>query len=99
VEKLKCLVSSKGRKTFVDTEHELSLNKQCKALNISKSSLYYEPVKKFSSEEDLKLLNALNDIYSEFPYYSTRRLVTALANEGFNVGREPVSKQNKKVMI
>lgn len=30
VEKLQSLVSSKGRKTFVDTKHKLSLNKQCK---------------------------------------------------------------------
>ncbi len=90
VEKLNSLVSSKGRKTFVDSKHELSVNKQCKILNIAKSSLYYVPVKKFNSEEDLKLLNALNDIYSEFPYYGTRRLVTALANEGFNVGRKLV---------
>jgi len=88
--KLVSLVSSKGRKTFIDTEHKLSLNKQCKLLNIAKSTLYYESIKKFSSEEDLKMLNALNDIYSEFPYYGTRRLVTALANEGFNVGRKLV---------
>lgn len=88
VEKLRSLVSSKGRKTFVDTEHKLSLNKQCKVLNVSKSTLYYEPVKRFSSEEDIKMLNALNDIYSEFPYYGTRRLVTALGNEGFSVGRK-----------
>ena len=82
------MVSSKGRKTFVDTEHTLSLNKQCKILHIAKSTLYYEPVKKFSSKEDIEMLNTLNDIYSEFPYYGTRRLVTALANEGFNVGRK-----------
>ena len=88
VEKLQSLVSSKGRKTFVDTEHNLSLNKQCQLLNISKSTLYYEAVKRFSSEEDLKMLNTLNDIYSEFPYYGTRRLVTALGNEGFNLGRK-----------
>ncbi|MDQ7047408.1 MAG: IS3 family transposase [Sulfurovum sp.] len=88
VEKLQSLVSSKGRKTFVDTEHNLSLNKQCQLLNIAKSTLYYEAVKRFSSESDLKMLNALNDIYSEFPYYGTRRLVTALENEGFNVGRK-----------
>ena len=50
VEKLKSLVSSKGRKTFVDTKHKLSLNKQCKLLHIAKSTLYYEPVKKFSTE-------------------------------------------------
>ena len=88
VEKLQSLVSSKGRKTFVDTEHNLSLNKQCKVLSIAKSTLYYESVKRFSSESDLKMLNALNDIYSEFPYYGTRRLVTALGNEGFSVGRK-----------
>ncbi len=88
VEKLHSLVSSKTRKTFVDTELELSLNQQCKLLGIAKSTLYYTPVKRFSSEEDIKFLNALNDIHSEFPYYGTRRLVTALENEGFMAGRK-----------
>lgn len=86
--KLVSLVSFKGRKSFVDTKHKLSLNKQCKALNISKSTLYYEPVKRFSSDEDIKLLNLVNDIYSEFPYYGTRRMLTALENEGYRVGRK-----------
>jgi len=88
--KLESLVSSNTRKTFVDTKHDLSLNKQCKLLHIAKSTLYYEPVKKFSSDEDIKLLNMLNEIHSEFPYYGTRRLVTALENEGFKVGRKLV---------
>ena len=33
--KLVSLVSSKGRKTFVDTKLDLSLNKQCKLLHVS----------------------------------------------------------------
>ena len=86
--KLVSFVSSKARKTFVDTKLDISQNKQCKLLNISKSTLYYEPVKKFSSEDDIKLLNLVNDIYSEFPYYGTRRMLTALDNEGFKVGRK-----------
>jgi len=90
MEKLQSLVSSKSRKTFVDTKHNLSINKQCKLLQIAKSTLYYEPFKRFSSDWDLKFLNKLNDIYSEFPYYGTRRLVTALGNEGFHVGRKLV---------
>jgi len=88
VEKLRSLVSSKTRKTFTDTKHKLSLNKQCKLLHIAKSTLYYTPVKRFSSEWDIKLLNELNEIHSEFPYYGTRRLVTALENEGYWVGRK-----------
>ena len=86
--KLESLVSSKSRKTFVDSKHKLSINKQCKLLHIAKSTLYYEPVKKFSSDVDIKFLNLLNEIHSEFPYYGTRRLVTALENEGVNVGRK-----------
>jgi putative transposase len=86
--KLESLVSSKSRKTFVDSKHKLSINKQCKLLHIAKSTLYYEPVKKFSSDEDIKFLNLLNEIHSEFPYYGTRRLVTALENKGINVGRK-----------
>ena len=88
--KLESLVSSKSRRAFIDTELPISLNKQCKLLNISKSSLYYQPVKKFSSEGELELLNAINDIYSEFPYYGTRRIVTALQNMGINIGRKLV---------
>ena len=86
--KLVSLVSSKTRKKFVDTKHKLSVNKQCKLLYIAKSTLYYEPVKRFSSEWELKFLNALNEIHSEFPYYGTRRLVTALENESYFVGRK-----------
>jgi len=88
VEKLRSLVSSKTRKTFTDTKHKLSLNKQCKLLHIAKSTLYYAPVKRFSSDWEIKLLNKLNEIHSEFPYYGTRRLVTALENEGYRVGRK-----------
>ncbi len=51
--KLVNLASSKTRKTFIDNKLLISLNKQCQLLNISKSSLYYQPVKKFSSEGEL----------------------------------------------
>ena len=88
VEKLRSLVSSKSRKTFVDTKHKLSVNRQCALLHIAKSTLYYTPVKRFASEWEIKLLNTLNEIHSDFPYYGTRRLVTALENEGFWVGRK-----------
>ena len=88
VEKLLSLVSSKTRKKFLDTKHELSLNQQCKILHIAKSTLYYEPIKRFSTEWDIKFLNELNEIHSDFPYYGTRRLVTALENEGYWVGRK-----------
>ena len=69
VEKLKSLASSKERKTLLDSKHKLSQNKQCQLLRVSKSSLYYTPTKPFSSGKDLKVLDAINNIYSDFPSY------------------------------
>lgn len=45
-------------------------------------------LKRFSTEWDIKFLNELNEIHSDFSYYGTRRLVTALENEGYWVGRK-----------
>jgi len=90
--KLVSLASSKERKALVDSKLEISITKQCKLLKIGKSSLYYKAVKIFSSETELKLLNAINDIYSEFPSYGYRRVQAQLVRDGFNVGRKLVRK-------
>ena len=37
-----------------------SLNKQLKLLSVSKTAHYYTPVNKFSSDEDIKLLNMID---------------------------------------
>ncbi len=49
--KLVSLASSKERKTLLDTKLNLSINKQCQLLNISKSSLYYQAKIPFSTSK------------------------------------------------
>ena len=65
-----------------------SLNKQLAMLNISKTAHYYKPIQKFSSDEDLKLLNTIDKIHTKYPYYGTRRVEKLLKRLGFNVGRK-----------
>ncbi|WP_245806469.1 IS3 family transposase [Francisella halioticida] len=86
--KLKSLVSSNDRVNSVDTKLELSLNNQLKLLSVSKSVYYYTPISKFSSNDDIKLLNAIDLIHTKHPYYGTRRLVKLLNRLGFLVGRK-----------
>lgn len=88
--KLVSSVSSKERQAMIDTEHKLSLNKQCALLQISKSSLYYEEAIPFSSEEDRALLNAIDKIYTESPSYGSRRITEQLKQDGYLVGRKHV---------
>jgi len=97
--KLVSLASSKERKELLDTKLNMSLNKQCKLLHIRKSSLYYQPVKPFSTGGELKLLDAINTIYSDFPSYRYRRITKQLQNDGHNIGKKLVKKAMKYMGI
>jgi putative transposase len=97
--KLVSLASSKERKTLVDAKLDMSLNKQCQLLHVSKSSFYYTSVKPFSSDDDLKLLDAINNIYSDFPTYGYRRIHAQLLKDGYHVGKKFVKKAMKYMGI
>jgi len=97
--KLVSLASSKERRVLVDSELNLSLNKQCKLLHISKSTLYYNPTKPFSRGSDLKILDAINNIYSGFPSYGYRRIHAQLLRDGYNIGKKFVKKAMKHMGI
>ena len=90
--KLVSLASSKERKVLLDTKLNMSLNKQCKLLHIGKSSLYYQAKKPFSTSAELKLLDAINTIYSDFPNYGYRRMHSQLLRDGYNIGKKLVKK-------
>ena len=57
-----------------DNNKNPSQNRQLKLLGISKTAHYYTPMKKFSREEDIKLLNIIDLIHTKHPYYGTRRI-------------------------
>jgi putative transposase len=97
--KLVGLVSSKERKSLVDIKHNLSLNKQCKLLHISKSILYYPPTKPFSIGSEVRLLDAINNIYSEFPSYGYRRIHAQVLRDGHNIGKKFIKKAMKYMGI
>jgi len=97
--KLVSLASSKERKNLLDTKLTLSLNRQCNLLRISKSSLYYTPVKPFSTSGEIKLLNRIDDIYEAFPSYGYRRMTKQLQRDGYNIGKKLVKKAMKYMGI
>jgi len=59
---------------------------------IKKTSFYYTPVKPFSTAQDISVLDAINNIYSDFPSYGYRRMTKQLQRDGCNVGKKFVKK-------
>ena len=67
---------------------ELSLSRQCRLLEVSRSSLYYRL--KGESEETLGLMRRLDELFLKYPFYGSRQMVRHLRREGVRVGRHRV---------
>ncbi|MCL0041896.1 IS3 family transposase [Peptococcaceae bacterium] len=87
----KGLIKSKS-KVQAQSSKTLSLNKKLTMLNISKTAYYYKPIEPYSKQCEIELLHEIDEIYTKYPYYSTRRMKEALKRNGFKVGRKKLKK-------
>jgi putative transposase len=67
---------------------ELSLTIQAELLGISRSSLYYHPLP--PSSEEVAIKHRIDEIYTRWPFYGSRRITVRLNQEGIAVSRPTV---------
>ena len=76
---------------MVDKKYDrLSIVEQCDALKIHRSGLYYIPTAE--TEENLRLMRLLDELYLTVPFYGIRRLTALLKNQGFDVNRKRIKR-------
>lgn len=69
-------------------DREISMRQQSELLSLNRSTLYYRPAP--VSEYDLRLINRTDELFTEHPYFGSRRLMEYLNLEGYDVGRDKV---------
>ena len=65
---------------------ELSVRRQCEILELNRSSFYYGPVP--VSAEDQAVMDKIDEIYTQWPFYGARRMSRELKGFGLPVGRK-----------
>ena len=82
---------------MIDKEHPLSITQQCHILQLSRSSVYYEPVP--VSDEDRELMRMIDEIHLDEPYLGSRGMKSALRMKGHRIGRIHVRTLMRKMGI
>ncbi len=82
---------------MIDRQHDLSITRQAKALNISRSSVYYLP--RPVSVADLAVMRRLDELHLELPFAGSRMLRDLLNAEGVVIGRRHVKTLMKRMGI
>ena len=87
---LSCL-EAEDKKRLIDAGHgKLSISRQCGLMELSRSSYYFKRQK--LQEEDYRMMNRIDEIFTEYPYYGTRRMSKVLHSLGHAIGRKKVRK-------
>jgi putative transposase len=82
---------------MIDPEHKLSIVRQAKLLELSRSSVYYAP--RPIPESDLMLMRRIDELHLEHPFAGARMLRDLLCREGHTVGRKHVASLMRKMGI
>jgi hypothetical protein len=64
------MVTRIERQAMINPNHGLSLTRQAELLQLSRASLYYEPVG--VSQADLKLMRRIDELHLEWPFLGSR---------------------------
>src|SRR5664279_5666910 len=82
-------MSPAARLSLVDRSGgELSIVAQCGLLKVARSTLYWRPAP--TSEDDLRLMRLIDELYLTAPFYGSRRMVAVLRRDGWTVNRKRV---------
>lgn len=85
--KKNCSLTHSQKLSLIDKDHPaIGLARQAALLDVSRSSLYYIPK---INEKDEQIMNLIDKIYTELPFYGSRRIRDELKETyGIPIGRE-----------
>jgi putative transposase len=78
-------------------DRELPLSTQAELLSLSRSSLYYEPVG--PSDREIAIKHRIDEIYTQYPIYGSRRMRAVLCREGWSISRPTVQSYMREMSI
>lgn len=86
------------KKQLIEPEHpELSLSRQLELLDLSKGAYYYRVAQ--IDPYNLQVMDAIDRVYTKFPFYGSRRMVIGLSTLGYSVNRKRIQRLMKLMGI
>jgi putative transposase len=75
---------------MVDPNDILSIRHQCDLLGLNRSGFYFEPAGE--NPLNLELMRRIDEIYTDYPFYGSRRILASLHREKYEVNRKRVQR-------
>jgi len=79
------------KREMIEPEHKvISIQRQCEMAGLASSSFYFQP--KGLSEKSLALMREIDEIYTKWPFFGSRKIREILRKKGHLVNRKQVQR-------
>ncbi|MBP7190676.1 MAG: IS3 family transposase [Rickettsiaceae bacterium] len=78
----------KKRAIIEHDKADLTIAEQCKLIGLNRSSYYARP--KSLELKDYEIMRKIDEVFTEHPYFGTRRMEQELRDVGYDIGRKKV---------
>ena len=91
-------MSTPDRRGMLDSaETRLSIRRQCELTGVARSGFYRG--KTPAADDDLALMKRLDQLFTERPFYGSRRMTLQLRQEGHAISRKRVQRLMRRIGI
>ena len=96
------------KRQMINLKHKrISVRRQCELLGLNRSSFYYQPKKAsrslkngaidiispiWETPENLRIMDRIDALYMDHPFYGSRNMRTVLNREGYQVNRKRIQR-------
>jgi len=95
---LACHLDRDERLALVERDQpELPLSVQADLLSLNRSSLYYRP--RTPSLEEVAIKHRIDALYTQYPFYGSRRIAAHLGRDGVAINRKAVQRHMREMGI
>ena len=91
-------MSAPDRRAKLDRDHpHLSVRGQCAMLGIARSGVYRQP--RPANDNELALMRRIDELYTRWPFFGSRRITAMLRSEGTPINRKRVQRLMRQMGI
>jgi len=88
------------KRTCIDPQHAtLSIARQCDLVGLPRSSYYRPVIPQTESVENLQIMALIDEEYTKYPFFGSRKIRDVLRRLGYNVNRKRIQRLMRKMGI
>lgn len=87
------------RKTKIQEDRDLPINRKCTLMDVSRSTMYYKSVMPVPDKEEFEIKRRIDKLHMKYPFMGSRSFRDQIRSKGFKINRKRIQRLMNEMNI